>query len=92
MSYSIVDPILKAWADSYGLHIHTQYQDVEVRSIDIVSAQGKRFQLWIDEPSQSGDTKVSVWGMQKRRQDYVATKSSLKDKLEEAYQKAQSWL
>ncbi|HAB37558.1 MAG TPA: hypothetical protein DCE52_06100 [Rhodobacteraceae bacterium] len=91
MSYSIVDPILEAWADSHSLHIHTQYQDAEVRSIDIVSPQGKRFQLWIDEPSRSGDISVHIWDMKKRRQDYVATKSSFKDKLEAAYQQAQSW-
>jgi hypothetical protein len=91
MSYSIVDPILEAWADSHGLHIRTQYQDVEVRSIDIVTPQGKRFQLWIDEPSQSGDTTVHIWDMKKRRKDFVATKSSLKEKLEAAFQQAQSW-
>ncbi len=91
MSYSIIDPILEVWADSCGLHIHTQYKDNEVRSIDIVSPQGKRFQLWIDVPSQNGITRVHVWDMKKRRQDYTANKSSLKDKLEEAYQQVQSW-
>lgn len=91
MSYLIVDPILNGWAKAQGLHIHNIYQDIEVRSINIVSPQGKRFQLWVDEPDQVGNIEVHIWDMRKKRKDYVATHKSLRDKLDTAYQQAQSW-
>lgn len=91
MSYSIIDPILKSWADSHGLHIYTQYKDVEVRSINIVSPKGKRFQLWVDEPSQAGNTSIHIWDMKKQSQNYLTTKSCLTNELESAYQQIKSW-
>ena len=91
MNYFMLDSILKPWADSHALYIHTTFKDLEVRSIDIVSQEGKRFQLWIDEPDQAGNTSVHIWDMKKKRKDFSATKLSLKDKLDMAYREVQNW-
>lgn len=86
-----MDSILESWADSHGFHIHKIFKDVEVRTIDIVSPKGKRFQLWIDEPDQSGKTTIHVWDMKKRKKDFVTAQSTLTENLELAYQEVQSW-
>ena len=92
MSYSIiVDVALREWTTKHGLHVQTQYQDVEVRSVDIVSPCGKRFQLWIDEPDENGDTEVHIWDMKKKRKDFSTENIPLKDALEAAYQQATEW-
>lgn len=91
MSYSIVDPILEDWAKIHELIIQKIFKEVEVRSIDMVSPEGKRFQIWIDEPDQAGNTGVHVWDMKKKKRDFTATKLSLKNMLEAAYQQAHSW-
>lgn len=91
MSYQILDVALNEWASKHGLHIHTQYQDVEVRSVDIVSPSGKRFQLWLDEPNDNGDTEVHVWDMKKKRKAYSTSDIPLKDALELAYHQATDW-
>ena len=92
MNYTVIDPIINTWADSHGLHIQNVFKDTEVRSIDIVGSQGKRIQLWIDEPDKVGNTTIHIWDMKKRSKDFVASKFSLRDKLEDAYQCAKSWL
>ena len=91
MSYSKIDVALKEWTDKYGLHVQTRYQDVEVRSVDIVSPCGKRFQLWIDELNESGDAEVHIWDMKKKRKDFSTKDIPLKDALEAAYQQATEW-
>ena len=91
MSYSAVDLVLHDWTSRKGLRIYKLYKDTEVRSIEIVSPQGKRFQLWIDEPSQTGDIGIHIWDMKKKRKDYSASSASFENVLEEAYKQAQSW-
>ena len=91
MHYALLDLLLDAWAREHDLYICKSYQDAEVRSMDIISPKGARFQIWIDVPSKTGDTVVHVWDMKKRKQEYPATKSSFKQMLEMAYQQAQSW-
>jgi len=91
MNYSIVDSVLNEWASKRGLRVQTKYQDVEVRSIDIISPCGKRFQLWIDEPNSAGDTEVHIWDMKKKRMDFSTFDIPFKDALEFAYQQANEW-
>ncbi len=91
MSYGVADSVLEPWAASHELHIHTLFKDVEVRSIDVVSKNGKRFQIWIDPPDQAGTTEVHVWDMKNRRMDYSATLATLENQLEAAYQQAINW-
>ena len=91
MSYKILDPILKRWAEKYELHIYTSFKDEEVRSIDIVSPTGTRFQLWLDEPGSSGKTTVHIWDYRKRRNDFNADLSNLESQLERAYSEVKNW-
>lgn len=91
MSYLILDSNLKSWADKHSLNIHTQYQDCEARSIDIVSPEEKRFQLWVDEPDTSGNTVVHIWDMKTKKKNYSVLENNLEDSLELAYKQAKSW-
>lgn len=91
MSYSVIDSILNAWARSHNLHIQKKYQDCDVRSIEIVSPDCRRFQLWVEEPSQSGKISIHIWDFKKQKRSYVATQLSLQESLELAYHDLKSW-
>lgn len=91
MSYARVDPILKQWAADKGLTVMTSYKDYEVRSIDLVDAQGARFQLWLDPPGESGRISVHVWDYRKRRADYEVQLDDLAECLDEALRAASEW-
>jgi hypothetical protein len=60
MTYSTIDPIISSWAKRRSLHVYTRYEDSEVRSMDIVSQDGQRFQLWIDPPF-GGAIDIHAW-------------------------------
>lgn len=91
MSYQMLDPILERWAKKRSLHVHTNYKDEEVRSIDIVSPAGKRFQLWLDKPEDDEHTVIHIWDYRKRRSDFDADLSNLESQLERAYSEIMSW-
>lgn len=91
MTYEMVDPILEKWAKDRDLPVQKKYQDVEVRSINIVSPRGNRYQLWIDVPSKNGDTEVHVWDFSKKRKDFPASIDSLEQALDSAYQCTEIW-
>ena len=91
MSFATIDLDLESWAASHGLLIQSKFKDAEVRSIDIVSPEGQRFQMWLDEPDSQGDIEVHVWDFKDRRRDYKAPRNLLKRQLEAAYNQAKSW-
>ncbi len=91
MSYKILDPTLERWRTKHGLHVHTTYRGEEVRSIDIVSPAGKRFQIWLDMPGSEGKIMVHVWDYQKRRREFDSDLSNLESQLERAYSEVKSW-
>jgi len=91
MSYARVDPILNRWAADHGLTVMTSYKDYEVRSIDLVDAQGARYQLWLDPPGETGRVGVHVWDYRKRRADYEGKLEDLIQCLDEALQAASEW-
>ena len=91
MSFEIVDPKLEKWASSRGLHIYSEYRDEEVRSIDVVSPTGKRFQIWLDPPASDGRTIVHVWDYRRRRKSIASDLRNLESQLERAYCLIQSW-
>ncbi len=91
MSYSEIDPVITAWAQRNSLHVYTQYQESEVRSIDIVSKIGERFQLWIDRPF-SGLVDIHAWDYRKTKKDWQTPIDKLNDALEEALQTVESWM
>ena len=91
MSYSIIDPIIKAWTQQHGLVLFTQYKDSEVRSVDVAGKGSQKFQIWIDTPK--GDrVSVHAWDYKKRRQDWDANFSNLNELLEEAIRTVRLWV
>lgn len=91
MSYAAVDATIASWAADNRLTTFTKYQDVEVRSFEIVNEAGDRWQLWIDPPA--GDAiDVHLWDYRKRRADWAGKASTLKDMLNEAIATARDWM
>lgn len=95
--YNLIDPELHAWAAKHGLQIFTKYRDEEVRSTDVVRRAGKKCQIWIDQTDEAGTFVVNIWNYKnnkpaKRIKQLQASKTDIKDKLEEAYNTAQEWL
>lgn len=91
MSYFKIDPILNKWAQDNTLHIYTSHQSYEVRSIDIVSPSGKRFQLWIDEPDENENILIHIWDLKMKQKDYQCDLNNLFNKLNEAYKDLTNW-
>lgn len=95
-TYDLIDPELHGWAAKHGLHIFTKYQDEEVRSVNVVGSSGKKCQIWIDQPDKAGTFVVNIWNYKKKRAKRIkqlqASKTDIRDKLEEAYDTAQQWL
>jgi hypothetical protein len=68
MSYAAIDPVISTWASRHSLTVYTQYKGGEVRSVDVVSSKGRKYQIWIDLPKQKGRgvsrllmTEVDLW-------------------------------
>jgi len=91
MSYELIDPIISRWAQKHTLYIFTSYKDEEVRSIDVVSAKGERFQIWFDRPlgTQVG---IHAWNYKKIKREWVVEVSDLQSVLEEVLQTVKSWI
>lgn len=94
--YDLIDPELYAWAAKHGLQIFTWYKEGAVRSTDVVGNAGKKCQIWIDQPDRPGTFVVNIWNYKKKRAKRIkqlqASKTDIRDKLEEAYNTAQEWL
>ena len=90
MSYVEIDPIILAWLHRHGLTLYERYQDSEVRSVDIVDAGGRKFQIWVDPPA-SGKVVVHVWDYRKRRKDWDTPIDELDHRLEEAVATVADW-
>ena len=91
MSYTTIDPIIEAWVNKHSLTLYTKYQDSEVRSVSMVGASGRKFQVWIDQPL-GGSVGVHVWDYKKRRQDWKVDADELDEILEMALQTGKGWI
>lgn len=91
MNYAEVDPIISAWVQRHGLTLYTQYQDSEVRSVDIVDSKGRKFQIWIDSPT-TREVAVHAWDYRKRRKDWNTTTDDLGNRLEDAFGTVTNWI
>ena len=90
MNYVLIDPVISAWAAENQLHVCTMYKDTEVRSVDVVSKTGKKFQIWIDAPHGT-QIAVHAWDYKKQRQDWSGSVSELLNYLREAMETVKSW-
>jgi len=90
MSYLLIDSIISKWAAKHSFTVYRQYQDEEVRSVDVVSPNGQKYQIWIDPPE--GTVAVHAWDYKKRRRDWKGSIDQLFQNLEEASQTVKSWM
>ena len=91
MSYTEIDPIISAWVQRHLLTLYTQYQDSEVRSVDVVDAKGRKFQIWIDPPA-NGKVAVHAWDYRKRKKVWNTTTGDVDDRLEDAFATVADWI
>ena len=93
MSYSSIDPIINNWVDANGLHLYKEYKDIEVRSVDVVNADGQRCQIWIDKPNDAGLIGVHVWDFKKRgnKRDFLISSTDLFEYLSHTLTLAIKW-
>ena len=91
MSYEEVDSVISAWVGKYGFTLFTEHQDCAVRSVNVVSASGQKFQIWIDRP-RSGKVAVHLWDYKKQRRDWDVSVSDLAACLEAATAAAFAWM
>ena len=96
MKYDLIDTGVYAWARQHSLHIYTEYKDDEVRTTNVMGSAGRKCQIWIDHPDEAGTYLVNVWNYKKKQASRIkqlpASKTDIRDKLEEAYKTAQEWL
>lgn len=64
-NFAAMDPQLNEWAARNGLQVMTQHRDEEVRSIPVVDAAGREFQIWL-QPDFDGFT-VHAASLDRRR-------------------------
>jgi hypothetical protein len=91
MSYNSIDPVIQEWAKKHSLPVYTQYKDVEVRSMELVSVNGKRAQIWIDKPLH-GLVGLHAWNYKKLRRDWNVSMAKLDSALEQVYQVSMAWI
>jgi len=91
MSYAAIDPLISKWASTHSLTIYTQYQGEEVRSVDLISPQGRKYQIWIDLP-EGRKVAIHAWDYKKSRRDWNGSVDQVTKNLEEAIQTVKSWM
>jgi hypothetical protein len=91
MTYFAIDELLSNWASENRLRFSTKYRDEEVRSLDVVSAKGKRYQIWVDAP-RNGRVGVHVWDYRKRRIDLDVAQTELNSALDAVFSAAREWM
>jgi len=55
-----IDNILIEWGKRNSIYMYTKYQDEEVRSFEVINANGMRMQLWV-EPTQCSGYEIRAW-------------------------------
>lgn len=91
MSYATIDEALSGWARENQLHLYTHYRDVEVRSVEIVSRHGDRFQIWVDSP-QDDTVWVRAWDYKRRRMNLESTTANLRIALDATHKAVRTWM
>jgi hypothetical protein len=92
ISYEAVDPILQPWSAAHTIHVFTEYKDEPVRTMDIVSDNGSKIQIWIDPPTSDSLVSVHVWDYSSRRRDLSAPLADLATLLDDSFAQATVWL
>jgi hypothetical protein len=93
MGYERINDVLEAWAGRHALHLFKRYKGSEVRSVEIVSIAGERYQIWIDKPDMNGLIGIHIWDFKRRgrRADFLVSIVDLNEYLENARDIAMAW-
>ena len=89
--YSSLDPIIDSWKKRHGLHVYTRYQDSEVRTTNVVSTTGERFQIWLGLP-ENDQISVHAWDYETRKREWHVSTSQLNSALEDALKTVKAWM
>jgi len=94
MGYETIDSILNEWAETNGLHLHKEYKECQVRSVEFWRDRRDGYQIWIDIPDDDGLVGLHVWDFKNggRRRDFLVSRVDLKDHLEAALEIARKWI
>lgn len=90
MGYALIDSAINEWVSKNRLHLYTSYREEEVRSVEIVSERGDRFQIWIDPPK-AEIVGVHVWDYKRRRVDLEGNLTTLPATLDVAHETVMRW-
>ena len=85
MTYKYIDEVLVPWAKNRNLHIQMKYKDEDVRSIDKVNPDGKRYQIWIESFDTKDQVEVNVWDYKNKHEAFITSLADLEECLEKAY-------
>jgi hypothetical protein len=91
MSYERIDDKLSAWVATRSLLLNKSSKDEEVRSIEVTDHRGRRYQMWIDQPSDDGVVRVNAWDHRKRKVEFSCREDQIVGCLDAAYQKVREW-
>jgi len=89
--YSAIDPAIEAWRTRHSLPLSTSFKDTEVRTTELVSATGERFQIWIDPPNPQ-EVGVHAWDYKKMRRDWNVPITQLGAALDESVRVVRGWM
>jgi hypothetical protein len=82
--YSLIDPILTAWARQKGVHVLTEYKEYEVRGVMIYGPSDETGHLWLTV-EQHGMVGVHAAASDGFKADRLVPLSELANELTEAY-------
>lgn len=85
MDFRKIDESFLAWAKAKNLPVSTAYKDSEVRSVNIHSSSGKKWQLWLEPQSNSENCQIKYWDYESKAKTVASTNDELKEKLELVY-------
>lgn len=87
-----VNSIISAWAARHGAIVaHVESHSEDIRSVDIVSPKGVKYQIRIDF-SKRGIVAVHAWDYKMQRQNWYGSVEQLSRNLEEAIRTVKSWI
>ena len=87
MNFSSIDSIIHDWSFRNNIPLSTKYQNVEIRSFQIVGSRGQA-QIWIEE---NGDFIVNVWDYKKKKKAFTVNTITLNARLDESLRIAREW-
>ena len=83
--FSVIDPILTAWARQKGVHVLTHHRDTEVRGVMIYGPSDEQGHLWLDSIDEPGMVRVDAAASDGFRANRLVPLSELANALTDVY-------